>query len=394
MIFKEIFKGTDLTFNITIEKTQYKPGEVVRGVLALKTEKHSKARHLTLFAEGKESTIIQVTESTGSNSSSSRSNTTTRTYTEINTFFLKDLSHLLQMSVRSNPLSDGMLEITPQNKEIAFDFTLPSDNLFSSYKGKHAKIVYTIKATADTAKRLDVNKEEHFSVRNTEGKVSTVYNERDTSQPDENNSKTAVISEQIDTSLIAKEKEGNAGKESYSARFERIFGKNPDRVRTTFPPNTPFKLGGSNFNIDMSSKFAKNREEFTNENSEARIELMDYRSIYTIGQTLRGKVILLQNQADDKKNKKIREMKITLTGIEYAFAQGVQRINTVEKYEEKTELDDGHRDDLTYPFEFQIPEDVNQSYTGKYSEYFWGLEAKLNRSWSSDVRARTIIDIV
>jgi hypothetical protein len=86
LIFKEFFKGTDLTFNINIEKTQYKPGEVVRGVLVLKTEKHSKARRLTLFAEGKESTIIQVTESTGgysSSSSSSRSNTTTRTYTEI-----------------------------------------------------------------------------------------------------------------------------------------------------------------------------------------------------------------------------------------------------------------------------------------------------------------------
>jgi hypothetical protein len=37
---------------------------------------------------------------------------------------------------------------------------------------------------------------------------------------------------------------------------------------------------------------------------------------------------------------------------------------------------------------------VNQSYTGKYSEYFWGLEAKLNIAWSSDINARTIIEIV
>jgi hypothetical protein len=41
-----------------------------------------------------------------------------------------------------------------------------------------------------------------------------------------------------------------------------------------------------------------------------------------------------------------------------------------------------------------IPQDVNQSYIGKYSEYFWGLEAKVNIAWSSDLIARTIIEIV
>ena len=46
------------------------------------------------------------------------------------------------------------------------------------------------------------------------------------------------------------------------------------------------------------------------------------------------------------------------------------------------------------PFEFQIPNRLNQSYEGKYSGYFWGLEAKLNIAWSSDIRARTIIEIV
>ena len=37
---------------------------------------------------------------------------------------------------------------------------------------------------------------------------------------------------------------------------------------------------------------------------------------------------------------------------------------------------------------------VNQSYRGKYSEYFWGLEAKVNIAWSSDMNARTLIEIV
>lgn len=56
MIFKKIFKGTDLDFDISLEKTDYTPGETVRGRLALHTEKSSRARQLKLFAEGKEST--------------------------------------------------------------------------------------------------------------------------------------------------------------------------------------------------------------------------------------------------------------------------------------------------------------------------------------------------
>jgi hypothetical protein len=90
-------------------------------------------------------------------------------------------------------------------------------------------------------------------------------------------------------------------------------------------------------------------------------------------------------------------MKITLSGIEYAFAQGLQRVNTIEKYEKNIELDgneNGGNNDNTIPFEFQIPEGINQSYIGKYSEYFWGLEAKMNIAWSSDINARTIIEIV
>jgi Arrestin (or S-antigen), N-terminal domain len=183
MIFNKILKGTDLTFDMSLEKTEYRPGEIVRGKLSLKTEKSCKARKLMFFAEGKESTIISISESTGYGSNR---DTTTRTYSEINTFFSKDLSPLLE-SVSSNILQDGTLEILPQNKEIAFDFILPTDNnLFSSYKGKHANITYTVKATADIAKKLDVNKEEQFHVINSNNKVvayssNTSFNEDNTS---------------------------------------------------------------------------------------------------------------------------------------------------------------------------------------------------------------------
>ncbi|MFL6339707.1 MAG: hypothetical protein ACJ718_11475, partial [Nitrososphaeraceae archaeon] len=164
MIFKKILKGTDLTFDISLEKTHYTPGEVVRGTLAVNTENGAKARKLMLLAEGKESTTITVSES---NDFGSRQDTDSKTYSETNVFFSKDLSDLLQQSIIANTLQDGTLEILPQNKVMAFDFTLPDDDtLFSSYRGKHANITYTVKGTADIANKLDENREERFSVVN------------------------------------------------------------------------------------------------------------------------------------------------------------------------------------------------------------------------------------
>jgi hypothetical protein len=118
---------------------------------------------------------------------------------------------------------------------------------------------------------------------------------------------------------------------------------------------------------------------------------------FSPGQTLRGKVIALALQSSEEENKKnIREIKIILSGIEYAYAQGYQRVSTVEKYENKIEISGNteNNNNSVIPFEFQIPSSVNQSYTGRYSEYYWGLEAKINIAWSSDIIARTIIEIV
>jgi hypothetical protein len=402
MIFKKILKGTDLTFDISLEKTQYRPGEIVRGTLSLKTEKGSKARQLMLFAEGKESTIITVSESTGAGRSR---DTTTRTYSEINIFFSKDLSNLLQKSVSSNILQDGTLEILPQNKVIAFDFTLPDDNnIFSSYKGKHANITYTVKGTADIAKKLDVNKEERFSVINSNNKI-VVYSSNTSfggdNKSDTINTTTIENQKNISSSPIIEAEEKDAGKENYEARFERIFGKKANRTSSNNHPRH-FTFSGTSMNFDLETIFAKGREHFLKENSEAKIDLFDHENNntpYSRGDIVRGKVILLLplNQEEEKKEK-IRGMKITLSGIEHAFAQGLERVSTVEKYEKNIEgngsENGGNNDNNTISFEFEIPQDVNQSYIGKYSEYFWGLEAKANIAWSSDISARTIIEIV
>lgn len=74
-----------MSFDIRLEKAEYRPGEIVRGTVTVKTEKSSKTRKLTLFAEGKESTIITIQENSTSGTGSR--NTTTRTYSETNTFF-------------------------------------------------------------------------------------------------------------------------------------------------------------------------------------------------------------------------------------------------------------------------------------------------------------------
>lgn len=413
MIFNKILKGTDLTFDMSLEKTEYRKGDTVRGTISLKTKRSSKARQLMLFAEGKESTIITVSENRGIGKSR---DTTSRTYSELNTFFSKDLSHLLQESISSNILPDGTLEILPQNKVIAFDFTLPADdNPFSSYKGKHASITYSVKATADIAKKLDVNKEEQFSVINSNNNKIVVYsgntsfdggdNKSDTIntnniEKEENTLRPSPIIEAKDEE--EEEEEKDAGKENYGARFEQIFGKDANGAS---PQNRPryFRFTGTSMNYDLGTIFAKGREHFLKETSEAKINLrdhMDHNVPYSPGHLIKGELILLlrQNKQQEEKREKIKGMKITLSGMEHAFAQGLQRVSTIQKYEKNVELDENENleriDNNAIPFEFEIPQGVNQSYIGKYSEYFWGLEAKLNIAWSSDINARTIIEIV
>jgi len=187
----------------------------------------------------------------------------------------------------------------------------------------------------------------------------------------------------------------NAEKDSYSARFESIFGKKTEdgtKNRVRYP-----KFHGIRVNYDLGTLLTKGREKYLKENSEARIDLLSQgnnSTVFSPGQTLRGKVIALPLQNLEEKKKNVRGMKITLSGIEHAFAQGFQRVTTIEKYENKIEINGNGENHAGIPFKFQIPNGINQSYIGRYSEYFWGLEAKINIAWSSDIIAKTLIEIV
>jgi hypothetical protein len=92
--------------------------------------------------------------------------------------------------------------------------------------------------------------------------------------------------------------------------------------------------------------------------------------------------VLLDLATQEKEKKAIRGMKITLVGIERAFARGKKRTSVIEKYEKTIEFDIITFSSLYYDkviqFEFQISDIANESFRGKYSEYLWALEAKVN----------------
>jgi Arrestin (or S-antigen), N-terminal domain len=142
------------------------------------------------------------------------------------------------------------------------------------------------------------------------------------------------------------------------------------------------------------------------EETGARLEL-GATNKFSRGVIIKGNIILLDDKA---KTKDIKGILITLYGIERAVAQGLQRITAIEKYESKIKtqpnenandlnittdtISDSGNSYATFPFEIQIPHNANVSYIGKYSEYYWGLEAKINVPWSSDIYAKGIVEVV
>jgi hypothetical protein len=356
----------------------------VKGKLAIMTKKDFKIRNLRFVAEGNESTSIRASDRNSMryrniNSTDWDNTTTTTTYTENNIFFSHNLSQLLRPIINdNNNVSDTDTEKeipAGTNQEIPFEFTIPADVL-PSYKGKNASITYIIKATADRLKKLDVNKKVPFRVLNPN--YNTLHD-----NDDNNNDKTpSSSSEKVD---VANDNLTGIGKDI-----------------STY--DTP---GAFQTSIDFQSFMGKKRNDFTREGTGARFDLKGTNK-FSRGDIFKGNIILLLDQKT--KTKSIKDISITLYGIERAVAQGLQRITTVEKYQSKikNQPDENSKDaniitDIitnsddtyaTFPFEIQIPHSANVSYIGRYSEYYWGLEAKINVPWSSDIYARSIVEVV
>jgi len=172
------------------------------------------------------------------------------------------------------------------NQEIPFEFTIPIDVL-PSYKGKNASITYIIKATADRPKKLDINKKVSFRVLN----------------PNYNTDKTSVSSEKEDLT------------------DDNLTGSSGKGISTYDTP------GGFQMSVDFQSFMGKKRSNFTKEGTEARFDL-GATNKFSRGDIIKGNIILL---LDDKaKTTNIKDISITLYGIERAVAQGLQRITSVE----------------------------------------------------------------
>jgi hypothetical protein len=45
-------------------------------------------------------------------------------------------------------------------------------------------------------------------------------------------------------------------------------------------------------------------------------------------------------------------------------------------------------------FEIDITKGVKRSYIGRFSEYFWEIDAKLDMPWAKDLHLKKIIDII
>jgi hypothetical protein len=88
MIFDFIKGGTDLSFDISIDKEEYNAADTVKGKLAIITKKNFEVRDLRLIAEGNESTSIRATDrdSLRHGNTNTTDWNTTKTYTENNIF--------------------------------------------------------------------------------------------------------------------------------------------------------------------------------------------------------------------------------------------------------------------------------------------------------------------
>lgn len=129
-------------------------------------------------------------------------------------------------------------------------------------------------------------------------------------------------------------------------------------------------------------------------NSGIKLELEGDKNTFSPGEIIRGKITI----EDSKISLKIRKAELILGAIEFVQAQGnKKRTEIFPNYKEKIEGKiEWNKDDNSsiIQFETHIPKDVKRSYLGKYSEYYWLLEAKVDIPWSDDLSARTIIQIV
>jgi Arrestin (or S-antigen), N-terminal domain len=128
-------------------------------------------------------------------------------------------------------------------------------------------------------------------------------------------------------------------------------------------------------------------------NSGIRLELEGDKNTFSPGEIIRGKITI----EDSKLSPKIRKVDLILGAVEFVQAQGKKkRTEIFPNYKERIEWNKASdsSSSAVVPFKMHIPKDIKRSYLGKYSEYYWLIEAKVDIPWSDDLYGRTIIQIV
>jgi sporulation-control protein spo0M len=128
-------------------------------------------------------------------------------------------------------------------------------------------------------------------------------------------------------------------------------------------------------------------------NSGIRLELEGDKNTFSPAEIIRGKITI----EDSKLSPKIRKVDLILGAVEFVQAQGKKkRTEIFPNYKERIEWNKASdsSSSAVVPFKMHIPKDIKRSYLGKYSEYYWLIEAKVDIPWSDDLYGRTIIQIV
>ncbi|WP_458743460.1 vacuolar protein sorting-associated family 26 protein [Candidatus Nitrosocosmicus sp. T] len=401
MIFDKILKTNDLDFEIVLNKQEYRGDEIVKGTLRIIAKRDCKIRGLRLSAEGIEKTVIERVISSSSHDSS-------KTESQSNIFFAQDLSTVLNhLNMNGIKNKDKTTVVINKGTEIIhFEFSIPSD-AFPSYDGANAKIFYQIKATADRDNWIDKNKTLLFLVSNSNHRSSPRENYEMYSNPQ---SEINIFNED---QLIAKE--------------------DPEKLITDGAMGEKIKSTDQNNFSKVNDNFHKHRQKYSKQDPGITIEFIgkekdgsydDSRKMvknknrisYYPGQEIIGSIIIDGNLLKDETS----NMEISLRGIEYSYANGVDAIIEAEEYQIKNISFDmeklksvSHMAPISYsnnnnnrnkenglnikyviPFETKLPHIANKSYVGKYSEFFWGFDAKINIPFSQDIHAKAIIEIV
>ncbi len=363
------------------EGTTFHIGEAVKGYFILTAHKSFKINDASVSMYGKEKTNIVGWTAGPVPAEHNR-------WKASNTFATWEVPPSdLFSSIGAKQIDLYTLEVPAGIKQVPFEFILPEDML-ESYKGKYVSITYTIEAKVDVPRSLGLRKRQEIVITsaNKDNNNDGDNNGTDDWHKGDNREGPSSIEIPIDSSSNNSILVGNpATKNSVSSLAYQVRMGNQYRG---FP------------------KLARNLR-FHKKTNTIRLELD--KTIFSRGEKIYGRLVLMNITQPDK----IRKIEITLSGIEFAtintedpinqavgLMEGLQPVDLcsqhkAEEYTKEIEIPKKERDSsIIIPFEFQIPKQLKRSYTGKYSKFYWLVDARIDMKGMVDSHTEEEITII